>query len=400
MSGFPTDSFRIPPRSFSVGFNPAKQSWRPPNIDVPRRVHLIPCDLWEAITGEHLSPDHICRLCDVLTPGIDAASQREISLQYLNLAKDRTGSRILQQRIQDCSPCERKQIFDSLLPHLSELIFDPSSNYVIQKLCDFPTTETQSVFLSFFLSDIHRIVEHQNGCRVLQKFIENTIPVNVDQLFQSLKSILISLSYSANGNHIVQRFIELLPFRLQEIVAQLEPQVTKLVIDNCGCRVIQRLFEQYNITDLRPLVDQVMQCAGDLAMNQYGNYVVQNILESGPDEDVTQLIQAFTGRFYQFSMHKFASNVIEKCIRRASASEKERIFTEIIGLPGKWETGRIVRMASDQFGNYVIQRIIEFGSELQQTGIYDVVYQNFDELIGEVYARHVISRLEDQGFGF
>jgi predicted component of type VI protein secretion system len=48
----------------------------------------------------------------------------------------------------------------------------------------------------------------------------------------------------------------------------------------------------------------------------------------------------------------------------------------------------------------VIQRTIEFGSELQQTAIYDVVYQNYDELAAEPYARHVISRLEDQGFAF
>jgi hypothetical protein len=143
-----------------------------------------------------------------------------------------------------------------------------------------------------------------------------------------------------------------------------------------------------------------MHCAGDLAMNQYGNYVVQNILEAGPDDDVTRLIRAFAGRFYQFSMHKFASNVIEKCIRRASTAQRQAIFGEIIGAQGRWETQRIMRMASDQFGNYVVQRIIEFGSDLQQTAIYDVVYQNYDELVEEQYARHVISRLEDQGFAF
>jgi hypothetical protein len=369
-------------------------------MDLPRRVHLIPSDLWEAITGERLSPDHICQLCDVLVPGLDAASQRSVSLQYVNLARDRAGSRFLQQRIQECAPRERKQIFDSLLPRFGELVFDPASNYVIQKLCEFPTPETQAAFLSFFLSDIHRIVEHQTACRVLQKFIEHTTQANVDQLFFVLRPSLIALCYSTNGNHIVQRFIEMLPARLAEIVASLEPQVAHLVVDNCGCRVIQRLFEQYDIGSLRPLVDQVMRCAGDLAANQYGNYVVQNILEAGPDDDITRLIAAFTGRFYQLSMHKFASNVIEKCIRRASAAQRQGIFGEIIGAQGRWETARILRMAGDQFGNYVIQRIIEFGSDLQQTAIYHVVYQNYDELAEEGYARHVISRLEDQGFNF
>jgi hypothetical protein len=198
----------------------------------------------------------------------------------------------------------------------------------------------------------------------------------------------------------MQRFIELLPFRLNDIIVALEPQVARLVVDNCGCRVIQRLFEKYDISELRALVDQVMKCADDLAVNQYGNYVVQNILEAGPDDDVTRLIRAFAGKFYQYSMHKFASNVIEKCIRRASAAQRQAIFSEIIGSPVRWETARIMRMASDQFGNYVVQRIIEFGSDLQQSAIYEVVYQNYDELAAEAYARHVISCLEDLGFAF
>jgi hypothetical protein len=198
----------------------------------------------------------------------------------------------------------------------------------------------------------------------------------------------------------VQRFIELLPARLGAIVAELEPQITRLVVDSCGCHVIQRLFEQYRIAQLRPLVDRVMTCAGDLAINQYGNYIVQNVLEAGPDEDVARLIRAFTGRFHPLSVHKFASNVIEKCIRRASGPQRQAIFAEIVGAPGRWEGPRIIKMAADQFGNYVIQRIIDFGSETQQTAIYDVVSANYDHLAQEAYARHVIARLEDQGFRF
>jgi hypothetical protein len=37
----------------------------------------------------------------------------------------------------------------------------------------------------------------------------------------------------------------------------------------------------------------------------------------------------------------------------------------------------------------VIQRPREFGSELQKTAMYDLVYMNYDDL-EEVYARHVI----------
>jgi hypothetical protein len=127
---------------------------------------------------------------------------------------------------------------------------------------------------------------------------------------------------------------------------------------------------------------------------------VQHILEGSQYEHVSALIGAFRGHFYEFSIHKFASNVIEKCIRGAIRPEQIAIFTEIIGGPDEYEEERIARMVADQFGNYVVQRIIEHGTEGQQNAIYEVVYDRYDRLIGIAYAGYVISKLAAIGFQF
>jgi hypothetical protein len=111
-------------------------------------------------------------------------------------------------------------------------------------------------------------------------------------------------------------------------------------------------------------------------------------------------VNAFRSHFYEFSIHKFASNVIEKCIRGASAAEQIIIFAEVMGEEGNYEDDRITRMVGDQFGNYVVQRIIEFGTDSQQNAIYDVVYENYDRFIGSPYAGFVISKLQGMGFEF
>lgn len=362
-------------------------------------VHLIQCDLWEAITGEHVLPDNICNLCIPYFPSSETSSGY-LEMQYYNMAKDRQSCRTLQQKIDECDTKERELITNALIPHLEELVFDPSSNYVIQKLCEYLDKDSQKKILDFFLLDIKRIVEQQSSCRVLQKFIEHTSEENVDKIFLSLKDIMIPMCSSPNGNHIIQRFIEMLPNRLDEIVNILQPHVHNLVIDNCGCRVIQKLFDKYPLSKLRPLADEVLSCAADLATNQYGNYVVQNILESGSDDDFSFLINEFQGAFYQFSIHKFASNVIEKCIRRANNEQRNAIFKEIIGEEDNFDVERIYKMVGDQFGNYVIQRIIEFGSETQQYAIYEVVHDHYDDLCKRQYAKHVIMRLNNLGYNF
>jgi hypothetical protein len=367
-----------------------------PDLDLSRGVHLIPTDLWEAMTGERISQARLCQLCG--GSGLVPAQSQASNFHYVDMATDRSGSRSLQAKIQDCSARDRHAIFDALIPRLDELVFDPSANYVIQKLCEFPIEQYESKLLAFFLSDIQHVVEHQNGCRVLQKFIENTSPENVDQLYLALKPSIVHLSYSQNGNHIVQRFIEKLPLRSRELIAELEPDVINLVVDNCGCRVIQKLFDHQSIQLLRGLVDQVLDHAAELATNQFGNYVIQNILEAGPDDDIARLIAAFKGNFSRFSIHKFASNVIEKCIRRALPAQRDFIFREIIGTDGHWEVERILQMSGDQFGNYVIQRIIEFGTAAQRMEISQVVSDNYDDLCKRVYARHVIAKLENHRY--
>jgi hypothetical protein len=148
------------------------------------------------------------------------------------------------------------------------------------------------------------------------------------------------------------------------------------------------------------LVEEVLQSAAELATNQYGNYVVQNILEARRPEHVSALVNAFRGRFYEFSVHKFASNVIEKCIRGANRAEQIAIFVEVIGEDGKYQEDRIARMVGDQFGNYVMQRIIEYGTVGQRNAIYGVVYDNYDSLSGITYAGYVIAKFDALEFEF
>jgi len=358
------------------------------------QVHLISSDLWEAITGEKALPSTICEIC-----ANSIQANEGIPPQLFFSAKDRNGSRTLQQNIENCSYSERQSIFNTLFPYFFELSQDSFGNYVIQKLCEKATDEQQDLLLESIIKN-PLLVNFQNGCRVIQKFIETTSINKADKIFETFRKNLIHLCFSQNGNHLVQRFVELLPERLTEIIDIILPFTNKLVVDNCGCRVVQKMFDIYPINKLTPLVEKIIPTADQIANDQYGNYVIQNILQNGSTSNVVGLLKSFKGHFYEFSIHKFASNVIEKCIRRANSSQRNEIFEEIIGKNGHFDEKRIFQMVSDQFGNYVIQRILEFGTDEQQEAIFNVVDKNYDNLISKGYAKHVISRLTSLGFDF
>lgn len=374
------------------------------NYEQIKVVHPISSDLWEAITGEKLTPDHISRIFERSLIHIDSlhlySFHPSSSNQTSIIAKDKQKSRLLQTELENCTAERQQSIFDSLFSDLPELIFDTCASFVLQKLCETTNSAQQSKLLHFFTADPFPYIDQQASCRVMQRFIEMTTEENVDSLYQVLKPKLIPLCHSQNGNHIIQRFVETLPKRVPEIVDIIQSEVVTLAVDNCGCRVVQKLFDNYDLDTLSPLVDKVLGEAVELATNQYGNYVIQYILTSPKKDYSSFLRQAFTGHFYEFSIHKFASNVIEKCIRNASPSQREDIFEEIIGGPDEFNEERIITMVEDQFGNYVIQRIIESGSPEQQDAVFKCVDSNYEDLKTRQYSKHVISKLRSFGFRF
>lgn len=83
--------------------------------------------------------------------------------------------------------------------------------------------------------------------------------------------------------------------------------------------MIQRLLEygdqdtiiQSVLTEVKPYFDE-------LCKDQFGNYVIQHILDYGKNEQVWVVIDKLQWKAIEMSTHKFSSNVVEKCIIRGT----------------------------------------------------------------------------------
>lgn len=68
----------------------------------------------------------------------------------------------------------------------------------------------------------------------------------------------------------------------------------------------------------------------ELVQDQYGNYVIQHIIERGHPKDRAGIVDKIRGNLLTMSRHKFASNVVEKCITFGSKQEKNDLMTEAL----------------------------------------------------------------------
>lgn len=67
------------------------------------------------------------------------------------------------------------------------------------------------------------------------------------------------------------------------------------------------------------------------------NYVILSCLfeEHGKPEDKAQLISSVRGKVLTLSQHKFASNVVEKCVTHATRQERCVLIEEVCGFNDK-----------------------------------------------------------------
>jgi hypothetical protein len=75
----------------------------------------------------------------------------------------------------------------------------------------------------------------------------------------------------------------------------------------------------------------------------------------------------------QFSKLKHASNVVEKCFEVATQggnedleNERAALFESVLGKPG--ETCPLYQIVHDKYGNYIVQRMIEYSTRSSEKG--------------------------------
>ena len=78
-------------------------------------------------------------------------------------------------------------------------------------------------------------------------------------------------------------------------------------------------------------LDEIRKCHRQLLDDQYGNYVIQHVLQYGRHSDRDSLLEIVTeGGILSLSKQKFASNVVEKLLKFGNAGQRNAIVRELL----------------------------------------------------------------------
>ncbi|KAF9131299.1 mRNA binding protein puf3 [Mortierella sp. GBA39] len=318
---------------------------------------------------------------------------KDIAGSVVEFSGDQHGSRFIQQKLETATEEEKAMVFDEILPHALQLMTDVFGNYVIQKFFEHGAQEHKSVLAKQMDGHILSLALQMYGCRVVQKGLEHVLSDQQAVLVKELEGHVLKCVKDQNGNHVIQKAIECVPAEhIQFIMNAFTGQVYTLATHPYGCRVIQRMFEHCADTKT-PLMDELHRYIPNLVQDQYGNYVIQHILERGNPTEKSLVVSKVMGQVLQLSKHKFASNVVEKCVAYGSPSDRQKLIEEVI-ITKPDGTSPLVLMMKDQFANYVVQKMLDVVDGEQRDVLVAKIKPHLQSLKKYTYGKHLITKVE------
>lgn len=219
------------------------------------------------------------------------------------------------------------------------------------------------------------------GCNVIRALVEHAL-VTEDDMTMFLTSVnetlLINMcTLSQETRRVPQLLFEKhnngpLGAALQPLVVQFANHAVYLSATQQGCIGYMRVYEACRPEQKSLMLHPLVNLFADLSCDPYGNYVVQCIVQHSEPHAAAQLILAsFPTQCLRLSCNKYASNVMEKVIRKLSLNippVRRMVMDELVmgvGAPRADPTGKqnivsvVQQCVENCYANFVIQALVE-----------------------------------------
>lgn len=202
---------------------------------------------------------------------------------------------------------------------------------------------------------IYDSAKDQNGCRFLQKKLDDKDPKEIELIFEEVFPHITELMTDPFGNYLCQKLVEHCnDTQKTSIIKSVSNDLVKISMNMHGTRAVQKLIEclttpkQIKLV-IRSLKSHVVALIKDLN----GNHVIQKCLQKLVPKDKQFIYDAVAGRCVEVATHKHGCCVLQRCVDSAAPDQKDLLNKEIIH--------HALSLVQNPFGNYVVQYILDLG---------------------------------------
>lgn len=210
---------------------------------------------------------------------------------------------------------------------------------------------TEEDFLKYAIP----LIKDQSGCRFLQEKIKTEKSFMEDKLFPSIKDNLFELGCDAFGNYFLQALLDIFSIEnLNLFLDLIKNDFKNMCINQHGTRVIQKIIDKVSQNEnLSKKLENILNSEdlGLIIKSPYGNHIIQKFIVSIHFKELTKFIYDYVlFNFMNVAESKHGVCVIQKCVSEGDLEQREKLYDLILQ--------NFDELIKDEFGNYLIQYIL------------------------------------------
>ncbi|CAN1345781.1 Putative pumilio homolog 7, chloroplastic [Linum perenne] len=148
---------------------------------------------------------------------------------------------------------------------------------------------------------------------------------------------------------------------------QVQGHVYLMAKDQNGCRFLQRVFDEGTSKEAVMIFDEIVDHVVELSLNQFGNYVIQKMLDVCDEVQRLQIVYVLTkeaGQLVKISLNTYGTRVVQKLVE--TLKTRQQISLVVMAL----KTG-LRDVVEDQNGNHVVQSCLRYLTNDDNKFIFD-----------------------------
>ncbi|KAJ1554490.1 hypothetical protein HK405_004925 [Cladochytrium tenue] len=289
----------------------------------------------------------------------------------LALMRNRFGNFLIQRCLEFAAPDQVRRVADRMCGQVASLSCDRFACHVVQKAFDVCDDDVKLSLVNELVQVVPETITHRFACHVWQRVFETSwAPTRQD---------------SGGPRACIARAVD----------SALRGQWPRVACDENGSLVVQCIL--VSCTDELNgfhVVEEIVTHAVEVSKGQWGNWVIQHLLEHGGAAVKAHILRSVARNLYAMSVDQFASKVVEKALRACSRRE----LFDVVGvvLAPRPETGRpmILDMMNNQYANYVVQHVLALAEAPQRDACVRLVAPHLPILRGSRYGQRVAAIVE------
>jgi hypothetical protein len=215
------------------------------------------------------------------------------------------------------------------------------------------------------------------------------LAATLEEQFLGVVGNIPATAMSSRGRHLLLSVLRLQHMdKIQIIYDELVPQFNVVAVDQHGCHVVRTLIEYITTAQMAalvPFIDPavVLQMA---TATQHTRRVLQAIFEHHKTDGLMPLVEVIKGDCKRLSMTQQGCIVVIRVVEYAQPAQKKALISALVPI--------LPHLATDQFGNYVVQCILK---NMEGYVSLDDLVESFQghwvELSCDKYSSNVMERI-------